>query len=274
MFHDVFIVYPWGRPTLAVLGGLIIGSFLNVVIWRYPIMIRQQMAAYSQVEAPSSVTQPVINLAWPPSSCPHCRERIRLRDNIPLLSWLVLRGRCRACHAAISWRYPLVELLGGILFLVASLVWPASGWSLAVMALSAWLIVASLIDIDHQWLPDVLTQGVLWTGILAAWVQVSPLALHEAVSGVLVGFVAFYALRWLAGTLLRREALGMGDVLLFAGLGAWVGPLSLPRVALLASLGGLIYAVITRRMKGSMPFGPCLSMAGMVTLYGQALLPG
>ena len=108
-------------------------------------------------------------------------------------------------------------------FLLASLVWPESGWALAVMILSAWLIAASVIDLDHQWLPDVFTQGVLWTGLIAAWAQQSPLTLQDAVTGVLVGFITFYSLRWIAGIVLRKEALGMGDVLLFAALGGWVG---------------------------------------------------
>lgn len=116
------------------------------------------------------------------------------------------------------------------------------------MILSAWLIAASIIDLDNQWLPDVFTQGVLWTGLIAAWAQQSPLTLQDAVTGVLVGFITFYSLRWIAGIVLRKEALGMGDVLLFAALGGWVGPLSLPNVALIASCCGLIYAVITKRI--------------------------
>lgn len=142
---------------------------------------------------------------------------------------------------------------------------------LAVMILSAWLIAASIIDLDNQWLPDVFTQGVLWTGLIAAWAQQSPLTLQDAVTGVLVGFITFYSLRWIAGIVLRKEALGMGDVLLFAALGGWVGPLSLPNVALIASCCGLIYAVITKRGSTTLPFGPCLSLGGIATLYLQAL---
>lgn len=220
MLFDVFQQYPAAMPILATVGGLIIGSFLNVVIWRYPIMLRQQMAEFHG-ETPS--TQSKISLALPRSHCPHCQQTIRVRDNIPLLSWLMLKGRCRDCQAKISKRYPLVELLTALAFLLASLVWPESGWGLAVMILSAWLIAASIIDLDNQWLPDVFTQGVLWTGLIAAWAQQSPLTLQDAVTGVLVGFITFYSLRWIAGIVLRKEALGMGDVLLFAALGGWVG---------------------------------------------------
>ena len=268
MLFDVFQQYPAAMPILATVGGLIIGSFLNVVIWRYPIMLRQQMAEFHG-EMPSA--QSKISLALPRSHCPHCQQTIRVRDNIPLLSWLMLKGRCRDCQAKISKRYPLVELLTALAFLLASLVWPESGWALAVMILSAWLIAASVIDLDNQWLPDVFTQGVLWTGLIAAWAQQSPLTLQDAVTGVLVGFITFYSLRWIAGIVLRKEALGMGDVLLFAALGSWVGPLSLPNVALIASCCGLIYAVITKRGSTTLPFGPCLSLGGIATLYLQAL---
>lgn len=205
MFFDVFQQYPAAMPVLATVGGLIIGSFLNVVIWRYPIMLRQQMAEF---HGEMSSAQSKISLALPRSHCPHCQQTIRVRDNIPLLSWLMLKGRCRDCQAKISKRYPLVELLTALAFLLASLVWPESGWALAVMILSAWLIAASVIDLDNQWLPDVFTQGVLWTGLIAAWAQQSPLTLQDAVTGVLVGFITFYSLRWIAGIVLRKEALG------------------------------------------------------------------
>ena len=121
MLFDVFQQYPAAMPILATVGGLIIGSFLNVVIWRYPIMLRQQMAEFHG-ETPS--TQSKISLALPRSHCPHCQQTIRVRDNIPLLSWLMLKGRCRDCQAKISKRYPLVELLTALAFLLASLVWP------------------------------------------------------------------------------------------------------------------------------------------------------
>ncbi|MDM2845453.1 A24 family peptidase [Citrobacter portucalensis] len=269
MLFDVFQQYPAVMPILATVGGLIIGSFLNVVIWRYPIMLRQQMAEF-QDETPN--TQPKTSLVLPRSHCPHCKQTIRVRDNIPILSWLILKGRCRDCQAKISKRYPLVELLTALVFLLTSQVCSDSGWALAVMILSAWLIAASIIDLDHQWLPDIFTQGVLWTGLIAAWGQQSPLTLQEAVTGVLVGFVTFYSLRWLAGLILRKEALGMGDVLLFAALGGWVGALSLPNVALIASCSGLIYAVITKKGSTELPFGPCLSLGGIATIYLQEML--
>lgn len=255
-------------PILATVGGLIIGSFLNVVIWRYPIMLRQQMAEFHG-EMPSA--QSKISLALPRSHCPHCQQTIRVRDNIPLLSWLMLVLALPRLSGENQQALSAGGVIDGTRFLLASLVWPESGWALAVMILSAWLIAASIIDLDHQWLPDVFTQGVLWTGLIAAWAQQSPLTLQDAVTGVLVGFITFYSLRWIAGIVLRKEALGMGDVLLFAALGSWVGALSLPNVALIASCCGLIYAVITKRGSTTLPFGPCLSLGGIATLYLQAL---
>lgn len=149
-------------------------------------MLRQQMAEFHG-ETPS--TQSKISLALPRSHCPHCQQTIRVRDNIPLLSWLMLKGRCRDCQAKISKRYPLVELLTALAF-AASLVWPESGWGLAVTILSAWLIAASIIDLDNQWLPDVFTSGRR-KRLIAAWAQQSPLTLQDAVTGVLVGLSLF-----------------------------------------------------------------------------------
>ena len=201
MLFDVFQQYPAAMPVLATVGGLIIGSFLNVVIWRYPIMLRQQMAEFHG-EMPSA--QSKISLALPRSHCPHCQQTIRVRDNIPLLSWLMLKGRCRDCQAKISKRYPLVELLTALAFLLASLVCPESGWALAVMILSAADYPQASSTSITNGAPDVFTQGVLWTGLIAAWAQQSPLTLQDAVTGVLVGY-HFYSLRWIAGIVLRKK---------------------------------------------------------------------
>lgn len=248
--------------------GLIAGSFLNVVIWRYPIMFKQKLTEF---QGDIDISQPKISLVLPRSHCPHCLQTLRVHDIIPLFSWLLLKGYCRNCHEKIGLRYPLTELITAFSFLIARFVWPANNWSIAVMILSTLLIAASIIDLEHQWLPDVFTQGVLWTGVIAAWTQQSPLSLHEAVTGVLAGFTSFYSLRWVAGIVLRKESLGMGDVLLFAGLGSWVGASSLPYVALIASVSGLVYAAIMRSQSGLLPFGPCLSLGGLATLYVQRI---
>lgn len=246
--------------------GLIVGSFLNVVIFRYPLMLKRLWQAET-----GQVAAPALSLASPRSHCPQCRIPILWYDNIPLLSWILLRGRCRACHGKIGKRYPLVELGTSLSFAAAVLVWGDGGWSIAVMYLSGLLITASLIDIDYQWLPDSLTHGTLWGGLIAAWLHISPLTLHQAVAGAIIGFLAFYSIRLLASLLLQKEALGLGDVLLFAATGAWTGAYYLPWVALLASLFGMVFIIISRKLREPMPFGPCLSSATITVVYYQGL---
>ena len=252
---------------LFLLIGLIVGSFLNVIIWRYPIIIQQQMGMYNNIIK----EEKNISLVWPRSYCPHCGHSIRARDNIPVLSWFLLKGRCRDCHTSINWRYPLVESITAISFLLANIVWPVSVWGGAVMVLSAWLIVACFIDIEHQWLPDVFTQGVLWTGLIIAWSQQGVLSLSDAITGIIAGFIFFYILRVTSCIILQKEALGMGDVLLFAGLGGWTGIVQLPIVALIASGFGLLYVLSTKKYSCKLPFGPFLGGGGILTLYIQEL---
>lgn len=270
--HDLFFHHRL-LLSLWVLGfGLIVGSFLNVVIFRYPLMLKQLwIAEYRSLAALPPLPSTALSLAWPRSYCPCCHAPVRWYDNIPLFSWLLLGGRCRTCQRPISKRYPLVELGTALLFGSTIVVWGYSGWSLAVMYLSGLLITASMIDIDHQWLPDSLTHGTLWGGLFAAWMQVSPLSLHQAVSGAIIGYLAFYSVRAVTGLIFHKEALGMGDVLLFAGLGSWTGVNYLPWVALLASVLGMLYALMTRKLKEPMPFCPFLSIASLSVIYFQGI---
>lgn len=268
MFWDALYAF----PALVFPVGLIIGSFLNVVIFRYPLMLKQQWEAeHHSMMTGESVAPRTLSLVLPRSYCPHCLHPIRWYDNLPLLSWLMLKGHCRDCDQPISGRYPLVELLCGCAFLNAALLWPGSGWSIAVMALSALLIAGSFIDIDYHWLPDVFTQGALWLGLLAAWANASPLSLDQALTGVMAGYLAFYGIRGVAGFLMKKEALGMGDVWLFAGLGGWVGAYALPYVALIASVVGLVYGMVSRKTTVPIAFGPLLSLAGLMVICAQAL---
>lgn len=255
--------------------GLIIGSFLNVVIHRYPQMLRQQWVLdYGTLTTKSVPEQETLTLSTPRSHCPHCLHPLRVRDNIPVLSWLFLKGRCRDCGLHISRRYLVVELLTGILFLAAVMVWPETRWSLAVMVLSTLLIAGSVIDIDHHWLPDVFTQGVLWMGVSLACGGISQLDLHQAVSGVIVGYLSFFSVRCASSMLMKKEALGMGDVWLFAGIGAWVGWMDLTYVALAASLIGLGYSICAGKMSGYIAFGPFLSLGGLGIIFYRGMFPG
>ncbi|HFW1339125.1 TPA: A24 family peptidase [Salmonella enterica subsp. enterica serovar Virchow] len=260
---------------LIFLVGIIIGSFLNVVIHRYPLMLRQQCERDYHTRTTGAVSeQKILTLSVPGSHCPHCLHTLRVYDIIPVLSWLVLKGKCRDCGTLISRRYPLVELLTGAMFLAAAMVWTEFYWSVAVMALSALLIAGSLIDIDHHWLPDVFTQSVLWIGISLAWVGISPLTLHQAISGALVGYISFFCIRTTSSQLMKKEALGMGDVWLFAGIGAWIGWIDLTYVALTASVTGLVYGLCAGKISGHMAFGPFLSLGGLGVIFYQGIFPG
>lgn len=262
--HHLSYLYPY----IAIIGGLIIGSFLNVVIWRYPQILQLQWAVYYN----SSNTQQTLTLATPRSHCPHCNKTIRWYDNIPLISWLLLKGACRNCSQPISYRYPLIEVITALLFLSAILVWPDNYWSLAVIYLSCLLIIASAIDFDYKILPDVFTQNILWSGIICVWVDISPVPLSSSINGVIVGFSSFYIIRLITSILMRKETLGMGDVILFSGLGAWVGVFALPYLALIASVIGIIYIIITKNVSQRIAFGPCLAIAGLVIVYYQAFI--
>lgn len=260
---------------LIFLVGIIIGSFLNVVIHRYPLMLRQQWDLdYHMLTTGTISEQETLTLSAPRSHCPHCLHTLRVYDIIPVLSWLLLKGKCRDCGIPISRRYPLVESLTGGMFLAASMVWTDSHWSVAVMALSALLIAGSMIDLDYHWLPDFFTQSVLWMGISLAWAGFSPLDLHQAVSGAFVGYLSFLCIRGVSSLLMKKEALGMGDVWLFAGIGTWVGWMDLTYVALTASVTGLGCGLCAGKMSGHMAFGPFLSMGGLGVIFYQGMFPG
>lgn len=271
--------------ALAGLFGLIIGSFCNVVIYRLPRIIEQEwqdeLHQYQQElaggEATPAATYYRLSLSLPRSHCPHCQTPLRLRDLIPVLSWLALRGRCHHCHGHISWRYPLVELISAALAIL--LVWH---FGLGVLAVASYgllitLLVATLVDWDSQWLPDRLTLPLLWAGLLLASLDLNPtgISLQEAVWGTMAGYLSL----WLVanGFLLitGKDGLGGGDTKLLAALGAWLGGLMLPSLVLVASLIGLLIAFWfrwARGQAGTFPFGPALAISGALLFCQQALL--
>ncbi|ROR05154.1 leader peptidase (prepilin peptidase)/N-methyltransferase [Erwinia sp. JUb26] len=240
----------------AALLGACFGSMLNVVIYRLPRMIRQGEVSY--------------NLCLPRSHCPHCGHLLACRDNIPLIGWLILRGRCRYCSHAISRSYPLVELTSTLLCLMMAALLPTGGALIASWTL-VWLLLAlALIDIEHLLLPDLLTLPLLWLGMLFQILHCLPhISLQQSVIGALSGYLAL----WLPAhgyRLLRgKEVLGMGDAKLLAALGAWLGWQALPMLLLLASLGSLIWLcasrlISQRSLTTPFPFGPGLAAAGLV----------
>ncbi|MHC6224008.1 prepilin peptidase [Pseudomonas sp. X10] len=257
--------------SIAAVLGLIVGSFLNVLVHRLPIMLeRQWQREAQQVLGLPTVTHAPFNLCLPASHCPHCGHRIRFWENVPLLSYLALRGRCSACRSAISVRYPLVEL--GCAVLTLLIAWH-SGPSLEALLLMllAWCLLAlSLIDVEHQLLPDVLVLPMLWLGLIVnAFGLLVPL--EAALWGVVVGYLSLWSVFWVFKLLTGKEGMGYGDFKLMAMLGAWGGwqvlPLTLLLSSLLGALAGLCLLRLRRASIGTaIPFGPYLAIAGWIAL--------
>lgn len=273
LITDVFHSLPWLYFSLVFLFSLMIGSFLNVVIHRLPIMLeREWQAEYLSYFNPETQPQQEerYNLMVPRSACPHCGHAITAMENIPLLSWLWLKGRCRECQAPISARYPLVELLTALLSLVVAATFPP-GWGLLAVLLLTWVLVAlTFIDLDKMLLPDQLTLPLLWGGLLFNLAGgFVPLA--DAVIGAMAGYLVLWSLYWAFKLLTGKEGMGYGDFKLLAALGAWLGWQALPIVLLLSSLIGAIIGIslilLRNHHQGKpIPFGPYLAIAGWIAL--------
>ena len=264
--------------TLAVILGLLIGSFLNVVIHRLPIMLerewREQCAWLDDNELPAAVPY---NLIQPRSACPRCGHLIAWYENLPILSWLFLRGRCSACGTAISRRYPVVEALTGLLFGYVAWRWGASAATPALWLLLTSLIALAFIDLDTRLLPDNLTLPLAWAGLL---VNLDGLLvpLPEAVIGALAGYLALWMVYHLFKLLTGKEGMGFGDFKLLAALGAWLGWKMLLPILLAASLSGAVVGIGLILFAGHdrakpIPFGPWLVLGGLIALFwGRDLL--
>jgi len=263
--------------TLALLG-LLVGSFLNVVIHRLPIMMerswQQEYRDYfdesSSDEEQSTAAPERFNLMVPRSTCPHCGHAITALENIPILSWLMLRGRCRGCQARISARYPLVELCTGLATLAIAWYFPL-GWPLLGALLLTWILIAlTFIDLDKMLLPDQLTLPLLWLGLLLN-ISGHFVSLQDAVLGAMFGYLVLWSLFWSFKLLTGKEGMGYGDFKLLAALGAWLGWQALPLILILSSLVGAIVGItlllLRRHQQGNpIPFGPYLAMAGWIAL--------
>ncbi len=261
----------------AALFGLLIGSFLNVVVYRLPVMAQRELDNYIAHEAGKDLPHPDrFNLMVPRSACPHCGHQITALENIPIVSWLFLRGKCSACKAPISPRYPIVEAVTGMLS--ALLVWHfGSGWlGLASLAFAYFLIAMTLIDYDTKTLPDDLTYPLLWLGLLVN-LNGTIVPLRDAVIGAMAGYLALWAVYWLFKFATGKEGMGYGDFKLLAALGAWMGWAMLPTIVILSSVVGAVVGisliVFARRDRNNpIPFGPYLAAAGMIALlYGIPL---
>ncbi len=273
-----YLLDPVVALVLAAAVGLCVGSFLNVVIHRLPRMLErgwQDQAAELRGEAPAP--QPRYNLVVPRSACPACGHRITALENIPVVSWLALRGKCSACKAAISARYPMVELLGGLLAAGAIYRFGPTWQGLAACAFLWTLLALTFIDFDTQLLPDNLTLPLLWGGLLANLFGLF-VPLREAVIGAIAGYLTLWTIFWLFKLIRGKEGMGYGDFKLLAALGAWLGWKTLPLIVLGSSVVGAFIGISLVVLKGRdhnvpLAFGPYLAIAGMVALFwGPALV--
>lgn len=277
---DAFLAFPALAIASAFLFGLLIGSFLNVVILRLPPRLEWSWKRDSRelLELPAdAVDSRPPDLVLERSHCPQCGHPLSAWENIPLLSYLLLRGHCRTCRAPISWQYPIVELLTGIAMAVC--VWQFGvGWqALAAMACSAILIALTGIDLRTSLLPDQLTYPLLWIGLLLSvfGVFVTPVA---AILGAAVGYLSLWSVYWLFKLATGKEGMGHGDFKLLAALGAWCGWQGVLPIALISALIGALIGSIWLALRGRdratpIPFGPYLALAGwVVLLWGPQLI--
>ncbi len=262
----------------ALLIGLLIGSFLNVVIYRLPKMMQRDWREQAReiLELPAETQPETFNLVLPNSQCPHCAHEIKPWENIPVISYLFLRGKCASCKAPISLRYPLVELTCGLLS--AYIAWHFGfTWQAGAMLVLTWgLLAMSLIDVDHQLLPDSLVLPLLWLGLIANSFGLFT-SLDVALWGAIAGYLSLWSVYWLFKLVTGKEGMGYGDFKLLAMLGAWGGWQVLPLTILLSSLVGAVLGLIMLRLRNAetstpIPFGPYLAIAGWIALlWGEQI---
>ena len=280
---------PYVLPIVIFILSLLIGSFLNVVILRYPIMLfrewlidskglednRPKHSALQDLDSPYTLSKP-------DSHCPRCHSPVKAWQNIPIISYILLKGRCSGCadkghNTRISIRYPLVELATGLLSLSLLIKFP---WSLqlAAMLIFTWSLVAmSMIDIDHQILPDTMTLSLMWLGILLN-INDTFTDLHSAVIGAMAGYLSLWSVFWVFKIVTGKDGMGFGDFKLLAALGAWFGWQFLPMIILLSSIVGAVVGIVGIIILGRdknipIPFGPYLAAAGWITaMWGTEIL--
>ena len=269
--------------------GLLVGSFLNVVIYRLPKMMENQWAAeYAQMtavnaaESPTAAARlelapvvaiaPAFNLMVPRSRCQQCGHQIRWFENIPVASYLFLRGKCAQCGTPISPRYPAVELVTGTLFAWCAWQWGLSATALAWCAFSAAIVALAMIDWDTTFLPDDITLPLLWGGLIAAALKLTAVPLPVALWGAVAGYLSLWSIYWAFKLITGKEGMGYGDFKLFAALGAWFGWPALIPMILMASVIGAVVGIAMKfssglREGGYIPFGPFLAGAGLTAMF-------
>ena len=252
--------------------GLLVGSFLNVVIYRLPKMLERQWAADCADLSGRPVEEAAaFNLMAPRSRCSHCGHQIRWYENIPVFSWLALRGKCSSCHKPIGIRYPVVELATGALFLYCIDRWGATPTGLMWCGFSAAIVALALIDWDTTLLPDDITLPLLWAGLIAAALRWTSVPLTQAMWGAVAGYMSLWLVYQGFKLLTGKEGMGFGDFKLFAVLGVWFGWQALVPIILMASVIGAIVGITMKltsglREGGHIPFGPFLAGAGLTAM--------
>jgi len=265
-------VSQWFDATVFGVLGLLIGSFLNVVIYRLPVMLEAQWKAecaeLSGKESPAAET---FNLMLPRSRCPKCDHQIRWYENIPVVSYLFLRGKCSACATPISLRYPLVELATGALFFYCAWKWGASPTALVWSGFGASVLTLAFIDWDTTLLPDDITLPLLWAGLIAATLQWTTVPLSASLWGAVAGYLSLWLVYWAFKLITGKEGMGFGDFKLYAALGAWFGWQALVPIILMASVIGAVVGIAMKfssglRAGGYVPFGPFLAGSGLTAM--------
>ncbi|WP_261536516.1 prepilin peptidase [Burkholderia multivorans] len=268
---------PAVQYAFAVVLGLCVGSFVNVVVHRLPVMMQRAWqreiadATGHAAAAPDDGYPLRYDLCRPRSACPHCGHVLRAWENIPLVSYLLLRGRCRQCNHPIGARYPLVELAGGLLAAGSLAAFGMTGTALAAFGLCAALLAMSAIDMRTGYLPDSMTLPLLWAG-LALNLGGTFASLRSAVIGAMAGYLFLWSIYWLFKWLRGIEGIGFGDLKLLAALGAWLGWAALPQVVLFAAVTGALVGLVATwrgrmRFEEPIPFGPFLAAGGAATLF-------
>ena len=280
MFDQTLIFFQQSPITFYIvvaIFSLMIGSFLNVVVYRLPKMMHnawylecREFLADELINVPAQKIEP-LTLSVPNSTCPKCQHKIRFYENIPVISWLILRGKCSQCKNNISIRYPLVEAATALLSLVVATQYGATIETLLLLILTWGLICLTLIDFDHMLLPDQIVMPLLWLGLLVN-INNTFVSLHDAVIGAAVGYMSLFSVFWLFKLLTGKEGMGFGDFKLFALFGAWIGWQLLPILILMASVVGAIIGISLMVFKKhqrqqAIPFGPYLAIAGWITLF-------
>lgn len=266
---DVLAFYPWTFVSLVGLIGLLVGSFLNVVIYRLPVMMQRdwESQARALLCIEDGLQGEVFNLAFPASRCPGCTHKIRSWENIPLLSWAVLKGKCSSCKAPISARYPLIELIAGALSALVAL---KLGYSLSCLyaLVLVWASIALfMIDFDHMLLPDSIVMPGIWLGLSAGYLGLFT-SLENSFVGAVLGYLSFAFPSWLYSKLTGREGMGDGDFKLMALFGAWLGWQMLPLIFLISTVAAAIVGLTLSRMRSTpFAFGPFIIIAGIVALF-------